>query len=78
MSSFKNAYQLENWLNHNGIKFGCILGNNDWEAVVPLFREMESESVFFLHDEFWRLSKDILIWGYPFIPPTPFPPKDFE
>ena len=66
-------------LKANAVKFGCILGNNDWEATLPLFRKMEQEDLLFLlHDRFWKPAKDVLVWGYPFIPPTPFPPKDFE
>jgi Icc-related predicted phosphoesterase len=66
-------------LKAKAVQFGCILGNNDWEATLPLFRKMEQENLLsLLHDQFWKPAKDVLIWGYPFIPPTPFPPKDFE
>ena len=66
-------------LKKTDIEVGCILGNNDWAATLPRFRELEQEGfLHLLHDHVWTLSQNMIIWGYSFIPPSPFPPKDFE
>jgi len=56
-----------------------ILGNDDWAATLPLFRELEEENLLhLLHDKAYNPTADLLVVGYPYVPPTPFSPKDFE
>ena len=65
--------------NESKISVYLILGNNDWAATLPLFRELaEANLLFLLHDQKYNLTEDLAITGYPYIPPTPFSPKDFE
>ena len=60
-------------------KVGCILGNNDWAATLPLLNKLEDEKLLFmLNQKGYMISKDVHVIGYPYVPPTPFPPKDFE
>lgn len=56
-----------------------ILGNDDWAATLPLFRELEESNLcYLLHDQTFNLTENLFITGYPYVPPTPFSPKDFE
>ena len=65
--------------NESNISVFLILGNNDWAATLPLLRELSEENLLFLlHDQKYNLTEDLAITGYPYIPPTPFSPKDFE
>lgn len=62
-----------------GASVYLILGNDDWAATLPLFRELEESNLFYLlHDQTFNLTEDLFIIGYPYVPPTPFSPKDFE
>jgi Icc-related predicted phosphoesterase len=57
----------------------CILGNDDFAGTIPIMEELERENLLtFLHNQTVPLTEGIAITGYPFIPPTPFPVKDFE
>ena len=65
--------------NESNISVFLILGNNDWAATLPLLRELSEENLLFLlHNQKYNLTEDLAITGYPYIPPTPFSPKDFE
>jgi Icc-related predicted phosphoesterase len=56
-----------------------VLGNNDWAAMLSQFRELEKEGLLnILHQNIFHLTEDMVVVGYPFVPPTPFSPKDFE
>jgi len=53
-----------------------IAGN--WDLGYPfLFRETP-EKIFDLNQKSYRLENGYELVGYPFVPPTPFRPKDFE
>jgi Icc-related predicted phosphoesterase len=57
----------------------CILGNDDFAGTIPMMEDLERENLLvFLHDRTVPFIDGITIAGYPFIPPTPFPVKDFE
>lgn len=57
----------------------CILGNDDWAATLPLFRKIEADNLLhYLDGQIFQLSDELMITGYPYVPPTPFSPKDFE
>lgn len=57
---------------------GYILGNNDWLATDPALRKIETEGTLFaLHGQNFELD-DLAITGWPWVPPTPFIPKDVE
>jgi Icc-related predicted phosphoesterase len=57
----------------------AILGNDDWAGTVPLFRELESEGlVKMLDGNYTALDDRTALYGYSFVPPTPFLLKDFE
>jgi Icc-related predicted phosphoesterase len=57
----------------------AILGNDDWAATLPDFRKLEEEKLLnLLHGNTYDLSAEFTICGYPYVPPTPFSPKDFE
>ncbi len=57
----------------------CILGNDDWAATLPLLHQFESDHfVHLLDHQIIQLSDEWIITGYPYVPPTPFSPKDFE
>jgi Icc-related predicted phosphoesterase len=61
------------------ISLYCILGNDDFAGVIPLMEKLEKEKFLtFMHNRTVPLTEGIAIAGYPFIPPTPFPVKDFE
>lgn len=56
-----------------------IYGNNDWAETLPLLHEFEENQLCtILHDKQVSLTEEINLIGYPYIPPSPFPPKDFE
>jgi len=56
-----------------------ILGNNDWAATIPIFKDLEDRSLLhLLHNQTFSIAQDLFITGYPYVPPTPFFPKDFE
>jgi Icc-related predicted phosphoesterase len=70
---------LEEVKHETSAEVGCILGNNDWEATLPLFQDLEKEDFLTMLDKHPRkLHGEISVIGYPYIPPSPFPPKDFE
>jgi Icc-related predicted phosphoesterase len=57
----------------------AIPGNNDWAAVLPDFRKLEEAGfVGIPYPETRCLTEGIRVLGYPYVPPTPFSPKDFE
>ncbi len=57
----------------------CILGNDDFADVISMMDEFEKEKLLtFLHNRTVPLNENIAVAGYSFIPPTPFPVKDFE
>ena len=56
-----------------------ILGNDDWAATLPIFQKMEKDRLLhLLHNQTFQLSDELIIVGYPYVPPTPFSMKDFE
>ncbi len=56
-----------------------ILGNDDWAATLPIFQKMQKDHLLhILHRQTFQLSNELIIVGYPYVPPTPFSPKDFE
>ena len=56
-----------------------IPGNNDWAAVLPDFRKLEDAGLVIIpYPESHCLAEGIRVLGYPYVPPTPFSPKDFE
>ncbi|MBN2029671.1 metallophosphoesterase [bacterium] len=62
-----------------GASIYCILGNDDWAATLPLLHRFESDRLVHLLDhQVFQLSDGWSITGYPYVPPTPFSPKDFE
>ncbi len=57
----------------------AIPGNNDWAAVLPDFRKLEDAGLVIIpYPESRCLTEGFRVWGYPYVPPTPFSPKDFE
>jgi Icc-related predicted phosphoesterase len=57
----------------------AILGNDDWAGTIPLFRLLEQEGVFrMLGDVPFIPDGRTALYGYSFVPPTPFLLKDFE
>ena len=57
----------------------AILGNNDWASVLPILNDLEIEGyIHIIHQRDYMLNEKIRVLGYPFVPPTPFAPKDFE
>ncbi|HHS12693.1 MAG TPA: hypothetical protein ENN03_02865 [bacterium] len=57
----------------------CLLGNNDWQDVLPRLSELDRQGLLWnLHDHDCPVEDCLTVKGYPFVPPTPFPPKDFE
>ena len=70
---------LQEIRNTSGLSLFCILGNDDFAGAIPMMEELEKENLLtFLHNRTVSLTEDIAITGYSFIPPTPFPVKDFE
>ena len=70
---------LKELKNKTKTEVGCILGNNDWAATLPLFQKLEEEKLLFMLNGIGtNLNENVHVIGYPYIPPTPFPPKDFE
>lgn len=56
-----------------------IFGNNDWAASLDSFGKLEKEGlIHLLHNQKFEIEDNLLITGYPFVPPTNFSPKDFE
>ena len=56
----------------------AIPGNDDWAEVLPLLQTFGSGLIRFLHQGPVQGPKGFRFFGYPWVPPTPFPPKDFE
>jgi len=53
-----------------------IAGN--WDLAYSFLFEQTPEKVFDLNQRSYRLENGYELFGYPFVPPTPFRPKDFE
>jgi len=71
--TFKKIKQI------NSITIYAVFGNNDWEAVFEDFKVLEKDSlVNILHNKYFEIRDNLLITGYPYVPPTRFSPKDFE
>jgi len=67
-------------LRNHGIRFlGLILGNDDFAGALPEFQKLEKQGLFsLLRDSPVFLDSELAVFGYPFVPPTPFLLKDFE
>jgi len=58
---------------------GIIPGNNDWQESINTMKELARENlIHLLHLSPLEINTKLIIRGYPYIPPTPFAPKDFE
>jgi Icc-related predicted phosphoesterase len=56
-----------------------IFGNNEWAASYTSFKELEKDNLCKIIDEKpYSIKEDLFLIGYPYVPPTPFSPKDFE
>ena len=53
-----------------------IAGN--WDLGYPFLFQETPEKIFDLNQRSYRLQNGYELLGYPFVPPTPFRPKDFE
>jgi Icc-related predicted phosphoesterase len=61
-----------------GTRIFVILGNDDPMTVEPLFRRYEQEGVWeYIHQRMVRLD-EFYVFGYAYVPPTPFRYKDWE
>lgn len=69
-------HSIHSLLNHHVY---IIFGNNDWAETLPLLYGLEEDGLCtILHDNKVSLLENVDLIGYPYIPPSPFPPKDFE
>lgn len=58
---------------------GVILGNDDFAGTLPEFQTLEKQGLLsLLKDAPVFLNSELVVLGYPFVPPTPFLLKDFE
>jgi uncharacterized protein len=57
-------------------KFFAIPGN--WDLGYPFLFEKPLEALVDLNQKAYRLENGYELIGYPFVPPTPFRPKDYE
>ncbi len=56
-----------------------IFGNNDWMAALPPLKKLEVDGLLFaLHGQVLQLGEEVSVTGCPWVPPTPFAPKDVE
>jgi Icc-related predicted phosphoesterase len=70
--------RLKNLLGNHYPKIFIILGNDDLRIEEPLFIEYESEGIWeYIHSKQTNF-KQFSIYGYSFVPPTPFQLKDWE
>lgn len=61
------------------LSLGLILGNDDFAGALPEFQKLEKEGLLFLLKESpLFLDSELAVFGYPYVPPTPFLLKDFE
>ncbi len=67
-------------LREQGVRsLGVILGNDDCAGVLTEFQKLERKGLLsLLNDAPLFLNPEIAVFGYPFVPPTPFLLKDFE
>lgn len=67
-------------LKERGVSFlGVILGNDDFAGTLPEFQKLEAQGALsLLKDSPLWINSEIAVFGYPFVPPTPFLLKDFE
>jgi Icc-related predicted phosphoesterase len=69
---------LKNTLRDHYPKIYLILGNDDLRAEEPLFVEYESEGIWeYIHSKKTYINH-FTIYGYSYVPPTPFQLKDWE
>ncbi len=61
-------------------KVFVMMGNDDFKDNEFLLKKFASKNkrLVVLHNKFAKLSKNFKIFGYPFVPPTPFKYKDWE
>ncbi len=68
---------LKKLLQHSEVKYlFCIPGN--WDLAYPYLFKQPFEGLIDLDRKIYRLPNGFEIMGYPFVPPTPFRPKDYE
>lgn len=75
--------ELTNYLQtittHGKTSIYLICGNNEWNVTLPHFLELEKENLCqVINQKMIILDENYHIIGYPFVPPTPFPFKDYE
>ncbi len=62
-----------------GASVYATFGNDDWAAIRSQFQELEERNLIqILSLQPQQLTDDIFLLGYPYVPPTPFSPKDWE
>jgi Icc-related predicted phosphoesterase len=62
-----------------GAALCVILGNDDWAGTLPLFSSIQAEGLLtLLSGSPLMLDERTIVFGYSFVPPTPFLLKDFE
>jgi len=62
-----------------GVSVFTSFGNDDWAATRFLFQDLEDRNLIqMLNPKPLYIAGDVFLLGYPYIPPTPFSPKDWE
>jgi len=75
---FPKLYQLKKILKDEYPQIFLILGNDDARCVEEIFQEESNKGLFqYLNQKKVYLNK-YLVFGYSFVPPTPFQLKDWE
>jgi len=75
---FPNLYQLKKVLKDQYPKIFIILGNDDARIEEEKFLTESQKGLFFYANQQKINFKEYLIFGYSFVPPTPFQMKDWE
>jgi Icc-related predicted phosphoesterase len=75
---FPNLYNLKDILKDQYPKFFLILGNDDARCEEYKFIEESSKGIFYYVNQNKVYLNSIPVFGYSFVPPTPFQMKDWE